>query len=718
MYNVGDKVTIIDDLEKRGENGEYESTVGYNRQMAPWAGREMTIKRIGSRHDDRYIYYICEEDDGEWMWHESMFKETESQKEERPMVEHNAVEKIDRADIIKNIYTTLDICDIYHATDEGLNTVLDKWAEEKGRSDVWEGNSVIDILSKHPDYIPEKGYIVKKNEYDRGIDSEVVRDVMRTVISALYYPTSSGIVKEVPIKPWSYSEVEMYRDKLNSVLSIIRRDPFFSYRGMGEKEIEKERDIWANRLNILEETYTIMDCKCYVSEELEQTRKVRRLMENIEGWAREKLMSMTEEEYAKPMIIDEDVVRYITDSGLTIRGIRAGQKFNKVINKILAETGVKDVWDEYNKQSARLGDAASPTKFTKFTIISANPVDYWRMSFGDSWKSCHTIDKNGNYRPSYGGNGYEGMHASGCSSYMLDPSTVVMYTVKETYEGTDYEMEPKVERCLFHLGERKFIMGRVYPQGTDGAADVYRQWRTIFQQIIAECMGETNYWKTDKDNCNKLSQIKSRGTHYRDYEYGYCDIAGWSYLKPTSDTVPSDRKIIIGATPICPCCGEEHYVEDNIECEHCNGNYICCADCGYEGDRDNMYYIDGEWYCEDCVVYCEYHEEYEPRMGDFTYVENYGYVCDCALDNGDFNYCEHCEQWYYADGIETEDGKWFCCEECAWDSDYLCVDGRWYPQDELYYCDVCGEYVLEEDWNSELEMCNNCADNNEEHGVA
>ena len=713
-YGVGDKVKIRYDLAERGENGAFDGGPGYDEEMGKYAGMVMTIAEMFLN-----TYHMIE-DHGNWWWSDDMldlsYGDVYTPTEEKNVV-HEAIEKIDRQNIIDEIYDTLNLCEIYHPTDKGINAVIDLWAEKKGREDVWNGNSVLDILSKHPDYVPEKGYIVKKNEYDRGIDFKVIDSVMKNICRATQLPIDCCTIKPIEIKPWSVSEIESYISKLSNIVDCMRIDKNnIRYRGMTIEEVKRELNEWTKKRNKIHEEYAVYYGLAYSKELKEKVEKAGNLFVKIRDWVTNVENSISEEDLQKPLLIDDSVVKYIEESELNIRGIRAGQKFNKVIVKILTEIGVKDTWDDYNKETARLGDAASPTKFTRFTIISANPLDYYRMSFGSSWSSCQTIDKEGYYRPSDGGDNYEGMHASGTSSYMGDQSTVVMYTVDKSYEGSDYEMQPKINRCLFHLGEGKFVMGRVYPQGTDGEEEVYRQWRQIFQQIIAECMDVPNYWKTVKDRDEKRNQIESSGTHYRDYDYEYCNIAGFSYIKPTADTKPSVKYIKIGSQPICPSCGCLHWEEDTIECPSCRSDEVECACCGYSSDRENMHYIDGEWYCEDCCFYCEYHNEWE--TGESYYVENYGYVCEYALENGDFRYCDNCGSYYWiddCDGIETENGYWFCSTNCAERAGYAeAEDGLWYPEDELHECPECGALVTDSDWDEDLEMCTHCAENHEE----
>ena len=121
-----------------------------------------------------------------------------------------------------------------------------------------------------------------------------------------------------------------------------------------------------------------------------------------------------------------------------------GQKTSRVINKLLAYIGVGK-HPEYNREFAKYADALNPLKITRHTILSVNPLDYLTMSFGNSWASCHTIDKqNKRNMP----NSYQGMYSSGTISYMLDSPSMVFYTVDASYDGNDFWHEPKINRQM------------------------------------------------------------------------------------------------------------------------------------------------------------------------------------------------------------------------------------------------------------------------------
>ena len=123
-----------------------------------------------------------------------------------------------------------------------------------------------------------------------------------------------------------------------------------------------------------------------------------------------------------------------------------GQKMSRVMNKLLTYIGYNKLPD-YNREFAKYADAINPLQIVRHTVLSVNPLDYLTMSFGNSWASCHTIDKtNKRHMP----NSYEGMYSSGTVSYMLDKPSMVFYTVDAAYEGKDFWHEPKINRQMFH----------------------------------------------------------------------------------------------------------------------------------------------------------------------------------------------------------------------------------------------------------------------------
>lgn len=399
-----------------------------------------------------------------------------------------------------------------------------------------------------------------------------------------------------------------------------------------------------------------------------------------------------------------------------------GQKTSRVFNKILTHLGYAK-HPEYNREYAKFADALSPLKITRHTVLSINPMDYLTMSFGNSWASCHTIDK-GNLRGMP--NAYHGMYSSGTISYMLDSTSMVFYTVEANYDGTDYWTQPKVNRQMFHWGEEKLIQGRLYPQDNDGNAAGYTPFRNIVQSIMATIYDMPNLWVVKKGISEACRFINSRGTHYRDYaNFENCNVS-----LPKDWT--NDNEITVGHDPICIECGYEHHSSDSINC--CTSNFKC-SDCGCNiEDEEDVIWIDGNAYCRDCVNYCDYCQEY--TRGDVTDVDpnGFGYfVCDDCLDEY-YDTCEECGRWYRRDDLYyVEDEDIYVCRDCRDDYFTRCGEcGALYRNDNVRFvesestaicdscleewfeeCVDCGDYVrrvdayFDEDNNPRCYNCNN-----------
>ncbi len=322
--------------------------------------------------------------------------------------------------------------------------------------------------------------------------------------------------------------------------------------------------------------------------------------------------------------------------------VAEGQKRSRVVNKICKYMGI-DKWREYNQRFARYSDSVNPLKIKRHTILSCHPVDYYTMSFGNSWASCHTIDKKGRR---CGEQDYEGCYSAGTESYMMDESSVVFYTVDSRYQGNSYELCDKVNRNMFHIGKDKIIQGRVYPQSNDGDNGIYTDFRNIVQKIVADCLNVPNLWelKRGMDVCMEMSE--STGSHYKDYlNFDCCNV---SFLKGNEGEIDDENAIFIGHATICPNCGQIHYDKECISCCGYIEDHVC-EDCGYEISEEDAIIINGEYYCQDCVTYCEYHEGYEPSYNtDFTRVYGYGIVCDDALEeDGSFLFDYYEQEYFY-----------------------------------------------------------------------
>ena len=403
------------------------------------------------------------------------------------------------------------------------------------------------------------------------------------------------------------------------------------------------------------------------------------------------------------------------NSGITLKGIRAGHKVSKVMLKIcrlINITSHSDIIDtsfyrqdgEYvqrtrdegwNWQYAQFSDGVNPSVIKGTAIISVHPIDFWTMSFGKDWASCHTIDKENRRRNEHN---YSGCYCGGTESYMLDKSSIIFYFLPDDFNGDHPELENKVKRCVFYLGEDKLIQSRVYPDGRDGgdkslAGDI----RGIMQKVVSELWDVPNYWSLSKGTSACRAVTESYGPHYRDYlHYSDCNV---SYLKRI-DGYKNTRPVSIGTEKIiCPSCGKAHYTEENIFCGKCIGEYERCEACGEYHDEEYMYYIDGYYYCSDCVTSCwNCGNEIVANTATETYEGRC--VCNYCLDRH-YVWSEYESNFVDEDDtILTEEGHIYAsdgngygeCSNCYeyHDEDELIYDG----ETDRYYCHDCYDELM------------------------
>lgn len=362
-----------------------------------------------------------------------------------------------------------------------------------------------------------------------------------------------------------------------------------------------------------------------------------------------------------------------------------GTKTTKVINKLCTYLGYNKHPD-YNKEFAKYADSLNPLSIKRHTVLSLNPLDYLTMSFGNSWASCHTIDKrNKRGMP----NSYEGQYSSGTMSYMLDPSSMVLYTVDSAYNGNEYWTPPKINRQMFHYGEEKLVQSRLYPQSCDCDDEAYTPYRNIVQEIISTIFEFPNLWSLTRGTSAASRYIDSDGTHYPDYRhFNACSL---SRVKGSEN----EEWITVGAEPICIECGYRHSIEENINC--CRDNCRVCYACGCEMDEDDAVYVNGEYYCQDCVDYCDHCQEY--HVSESYYIEDGDiYVCQYCFDEC-YTTCACCNDRYNIDDttwVESEDS--YICEHCL--------------EENYFHCDECGEYFSNDDMHNYDGrcLCDDCYD--------
>lgn len=242
----------------------------------------------------------------------------------------------------------------------------------------------------------------------------------------------------------------------------------------------------------------------------------------------------------------------------TINGIelKSGTKTSRAFNKICVHHGVdklapqtvkverngvmveKEIYP-YDKLFARYSDLVSGLVRKSDFIISVNPLDYLMMSNGVSWRSCHMIDG--------------GMYQGGCLSYLLDKTSIATFVIDK--EDKPIHLTPRLYRQMIHYDDGMFMQNRLYPQGNDGATNLYEKFRDYVAEEFSELLNVERKWKVECGYNTCGNHVSSSGKHYKDYLHN--DSCAIFYLEAKKDSI-KDHVMRVGHDGICPYCGETY----------------------------------------------------------------------------------------------------------------------------------------------------------------
>lgn len=570
----------------------------------------------------------------------------------------------------------------YRPTDHGLAAIINEWMTKK--------NALLEAFSRHPHYDGHYKIVLSEDMY-RNKDNSSIKSFGEYIARMMNRYNRSIAVMDCPIKVGDRVRIldgsadpKYCTSWVNGMTSTI-----------GREGVVESVDKWwmTGKFGI-----KLKGNRFFYDADYLELLEDRPETEKPEPFTDEQINFFNElSEMGQYM--DKDEIDKINAAFPWLKA-HNGSKTSRNVRRICHQYKFDEDAD-FNGKYTKFADGINPLKITRWTILSLHPVDFYTMSFGNSWASCHTIDKT-NIRDMP--NDYSGMYSGGTESYMLDPSSFVVYTIEAAYDGTHYELQPKINRQMFHFGEDKLVQGRLYPQDNDsGAEDMYRQIRAIVQRVISECFGFTNLWENKKGTYACEHAIISRGVHYRDYEnFDNCNV---SILKGSEN----DQQMVVGADPICPECGERHHTDDCIVCRDC-ANEMYCDNCGCVVRRDDYDHIEVEgnvYCCSECAENAGYH------------LCNDGYwrheTCRDVI------YDDYEEEWlydprgYWENRVEV-DGLTFATEENAVEYGYRYCDdvGEWVYENNAYYCGECGHWVTKDSWDADNECCVECARNREE----
>ena len=241
--------------------------------------------------------------------------------------------------------------------------------------------------------------------------------------------------------------------------------------------------------------------------------------------------------------------------------LASGLKTSRAFNRVCEAYGVTKA-ENYNKLFAQYADMVSDLKRELDFYISLNPYDYLTMSFGNSWASCHTIDKQNRRQIQ---DSYSGGYCGGCLSYMLDNTSIITFAIDK---DADVQQDGKIYRNMFHFDNNMLMQSRVYPQSNDGGTDLYKSFRDIVHGEFAIMLGLTdNKWTHLGNNRECDKRTNTHGVHYPDYIYR--DDCNISFPTEFYQNINKNSKIRVGTEGICPCCGERITQSNRISHDTC-----------------------------------------------------------------------------------------------------------------------------------------------------
>lgn len=474
----------------------------------------------------------------------------------------------------------------YNPTEKGLTAILEKFKENKKK--------LIELFEKSPHYNGKYQIVLKDETYQRQIDTEQIHQF--TYVLYDYLPKMEDA---------SFSNNNIYITEKEGVshygitnrFSLLKVVNFGDLDGMRVKVIgHVDNYNLAESFTVNPEFFESISPENYVREQ-KSNGYIPKFFNEDTGEIVEDYDFLQEKFENESIIYDDSLLKEfeklrifynkrssvinlistIYDQYLTKKQAnkfneyfpelkaREGQKTTRVVNKFCLSVMKlkKEKGSTFASAFSSYCDAINPLSTPRWTIISIHPTDFLSMSNGYDWSSCHTLNKMRS-----DGQFFNGCYSSGTLSYLLDEVSMVFYTVQREYDGNEFETQPKMTRCMFHLGKDKLIQGRVYPQDNDGVNAVYKEIRPVVQRVVCEMLGVPNFWRISKgiDACARVSE--HFGTHYPDIiNYSNCNVS--YYGSSDSDIEKNREKITIGHNPICPRCGDEHTLEGNILCKYC-----------------------------------------------------------------------------------------------------------------------------------------------------
>ena len=232
--------------------------------------------------------------------------------------------------------------------------------------------------------------------------------------------------------------------------------------------------------------------------------------------------------------------------------------------------------------------------------------------------------------------------------------------------------EPEVGAFYYYFGAKIIVF---YAKDTNDIVGRVIVWHHNGKDYISKGYVRSSHQVKASE---VIEQLENEGLLFRGLPNNFCT----TITSRLPDKTPSEALDMLEDKIRVPYIDEDlELSEDKTElsfsgCYSCKktgcdtlhnfGNYYC-AECGDAVDEDEAVEIDGEYYCDNCALYCHCCDEW--FTPDAAGARNaYGdWICDCCLDS-EYTYCNGCDE-YCSNGdckeVFDEDGDdIYMCSEC------------------------------------------------------
>lgn len=422
----------------------------------------------------------------------------------------------------------------------------------------------VSVLKKYKHPATRLGVIAMLKEWVKEKDY-LIRQVMAM-------PGYNGNLQAI-----SYIEVDRERtiDDVRRAVDRIWDEVF----GKGDKLLSRVNEDGKTLTDLISEELSNLPKMVDISKIAEYGGKVNKSYTdfNHEGYTKKSITNKYKASeiinyfgYIRESRIDAEAAKLLNGVNEKFRAA-ADMKTTRAMGKFIKLYGLEDKTAGSAYGKAYISDYCEVMKDVPIKymfVVSVHPVDYLMSSTRTTgWKSCHNI--------------IDGHWKSGTISYMLDKVTLVTYALRRGDEMIDKttgevieakarpEMFNKVYRDLFHWDEKqRLIQNRIYPQGNDGATDLYAVFRHEMQRQISLANGlDPDAWVMRNQKHINFCRDGEGKTNYSDWHAQGTNVK-LSTPKTPDGTYNTDE-MVIGAEPICVKCGNRHRRTYSLVCGRC-----------------------------------------------------------------------------------------------------------------------------------------------------